>query len=217
MKTLTSDDLKLMESRYRARLVNSLSGVKSANLIGSIDKEGRENLSIVSSCFHLGADPALMGLIFRPAIVERHTFENILETGVYTINHVNGEIIQKAHQTSARYSKNVSEFEATHLTSVFENNFNAPFVKEANVQLGLKLKERIHLEVNKTELIIGEIVLIRLSEDILKDDGFVDLVSANSVGVTGLDCYHSINKGDRLSYAKVDLPVTKLNLDGEKL
>lgn len=214
MKTIKSDDLKLMESRYRARLINSLSGVKSANLIGSIDSKGNENLSIVSSCFHLGANPALMGIIFRPAVVERHTFENILETGVFTLNHVHENIFEQAHQTSARYGREESEFEKTGLTSLYAENFSAPFVKESNIQLGLTLRENIHLEVNKTELIIGEIKIIRLNEEVIMPDGFVDIVSAGSVGVSGLDCYHQIIEGARLSYAKPDRPVKKLTKKG---
>ncbi|HBF47730.1 MAG TPA: flavin oxidoreductase, partial [Shewanella frigidimarina] len=45
--------------------------------------------------------------------VPRHTFENIMQTGLYTINHVNQSIYEQAHQTSARYDKDESEFEAT--------------------------------------------------------------------------------------------------------
>ena len=57
---IKADDLAQMEKRYRAQLINSLSGIKSANLVGTINKDRQTNLSIVSSVFHLGADPALM-------------------------------------------------------------------------------------------------------------------------------------------------------------
>ena len=56
---IESREIIEMESRYRAHFINSLSGFKSANLVATVDKKGLENLSIVSSCFHLGADPAL--------------------------------------------------------------------------------------------------------------------------------------------------------------
>ena len=214
MKLIKSEELKQMESRYRARLVNSLSGIKSANLIGTIDGKGNENLSIVSSCFHLGSDPALMGVIFRPAIVERHTFENILEKGIFTLNHVNDSIFEQAHQTSARYKREETDFEKTGMTSLFIENFGAPFVAEANIQIGLNFRKNVHLEVNKTELVIGEISIIRMKEELIMPDGFVDLVGAKSVGVTGLDCYHKIIEGERLSYAKPDRPVKKLTKEG---
>ena len=214
MKILSSD-LNQMETRYRATLINSLSGVKSANLVGTVDGKKNENLSIVSSCFHLGANPALMGLIFRPAEVERHTFENIMEMKFFTLNHVNQTIIEKAHQTSARYPKEISEFKATGLQSVYLDQFKAPFVKEANIKIGLQLVQNIHLEVNKTEFVIGEIKFIELPEKILMPDGFVDIVTAESIGVTGLDSYHRLFPGDRYSYAKPDRPLKKLNLNGQ--
>jgi len=212
---ITTTDLNKMESRYRARLVNCLSGVKSANLIGTVDLNQQENLSIVSSCFHLGANPALMGLIFRPAVVERHTFENIISTRYFTINHVSKVNIEKAHQTSARFDKDVSEFQATGLTSVYKDDFHAPFVKEAVIKIGLELRQSIHLEINKTELVIGEIKMIDLPNELLMPDGFVDIVGAETIGVTGLDSYHSLFEGQRYSYAKPDVPLKKMNLQGE--
>ncbi|EGU57164.1 flavin reductase domain protein FMN-binding protein, partial [Vibrio nigripulchritudo ATCC 27043] len=102
-KGYSKSDIGEMEDRFRARFINSLSGYKSANLIGTIDNNGQHNLSIVSSVFHLGANPPLLGMIVRPHSVSRHTLENIVETGHYTINSVCREVYQQAHQTSARY------------------------------------------------------------------------------------------------------------------
>ena len=46
-----------------------------------------KRICIVSSAVHIGANPPLMAIIFRPATVQ-NTFENIKETEVFTINHV---------------------------------------------------------------------------------------------------------------------------------
>ena len=123
-----------LENRYRAHLINSLSGFKSANLIGTQDSNGQTNLAIVSSVFHLGAHPPLVGMIIRPHSVPRHTLENLLATKQYTINHVNKDIYNKAHQTSARYDKDESEFDATGLSTEYLNDFTAPFVKESKLK-----------------------------------------------------------------------------------
>ncbi|MCJ8275234.1 MAG: flavin reductase family protein, partial [Bdellovibrionales bacterium] len=48
------------------KLVNSLSGFKSANLVGTQSKDGQTNLAMFSSFFHLGANPPLMGFVLRP-------------------------------------------------------------------------------------------------------------------------------------------------------
>ena len=48
------EKIKGLEKIYRLNLINSCTGYKSANLIGSIDEEGKTNLAIFSSITHLG-------------------------------------------------------------------------------------------------------------------------------------------------------------------
>lgn len=197
-----SIDFQNMEKQYRTHLINCLSGAKSANLIGTIDQQGRENLSIVSSVVHIGADPALIAMVMRPHTVPRDTFENIQQTGFWTVNHVNSEIFHRAHQTSARYPKGVSEFTEVGLTPEYLNTFKAPYVTESNLKFGVELKEIIHLKINGTELVIGEIKHLIIPEKVLGKDGFIDLNLAGTVAVTGLDAYHELSALDRLPYAK---------------
>lgn len=199
---LTKQVIADLENRYRAHLINSLSGFKSANLVGTQDGNGQTNLAIVSSVFHLGAHPPLVGMIIRPHSVPRHTLENLLATKQYTINHVNKDIYNKAHQTSARYDKDESEFDATGLTTEYLNDFTAPFVKESKLKYALELKEHHHLTINGTELIIGEITDIYFDEACLQEDGFVDIEAIGTVAVSGLDSYHVTERLARLAYAK---------------
>jgi flavin reductase (DIM6/NTAB) family NADH-FMN oxidoreductase RutF len=202
--------LQQMEQRKRAMLINSIGGFKFVSLIGTIDEDNKTNLAIFSSLFHLGANPALIGFIMRPDSVDRHTLSNIMATKVYTINHINENIYKQAHQTSARYEKEVSEFEATGLTTSIKNNFTAPYVSESNIQMGVVLKERIDLTINGTILIIGEITQLYYPQDCICEDGFVDIEKANTITCSGLDSYHSTNKLSRLSYAKPDEETTTI-------
>lgn len=195
-------DLEAMESRYRAHFINSLAGFKSANLVGSIDAKGRNNLAIVSSVIHLGASPPLMGMVARPRNVERHTLENLIQTGFYTLNQVNSDIVEAAHQTSARYPRGNSEFHATGLTPVYGSVHPAPYVAESRLSIGLQLRERKPIELNNIEFIIGEILEVWLDSEALQADGFVDLELLGSVAIAGLDSYHRTQRIARLSYAK---------------
>lgn len=199
-----------LEKQKRVHLINSLGGFKSVALVGTSDEVGNTNLSIFSSFFHLGANPPLIGLIFRPSPPERDTMRNILETGFYTINHINESIFKKAHQTSARYEKGVSEFDATGLKSEFKNDFFAPFVAESKVQLGIEFKQKIDISINNTTMIVGEIVQIYIPENCLLEDGFIDIEKANTITCSGLDSYHKTIQLDRLSYAKPDKEITSL-------
>jgi len=199
---ITEIDLLQMEQRYRANFINSLTGFKSVSLIGTIANNRQKNLAIFNSIVHLGAHPPLLGMVIRPDSVDRHTLQNILETGYYTINHVREEMIEKAHQTAARYPKSISEFDAVGLEDEVINNFPAPFVQEASIKIGVEFKEKVPLTINGTIFVIGEIKQVSLPQEVVQSDGFVDLVKAGTITNSGLDSYHLVLGGDRLPYAK---------------
>jgi len=206
------DQLMSMDLRYRAAFINSLSGFKSVALIGSTDKDGQTNLAIFNSFVHIGANPPFIGFISRPDSVDRHTLSNILETGQYTINHIHEAIYQQAHQTSARYPREQSEFDATHLTVEFKGDHKAPFVKESHIQLGIEFKEEIKITSHNTVLIVGEINHVYFPTNCLCEDGYLDIEKASSITCSGLDSYHKTERLARLSYAKPNLPITSIPL-----
>jgi flavin reductase (DIM6/NTAB) family NADH-FMN oxidoreductase RutF len=207
---ITYEQMMNMEKQERVHFVNSLGGFKSIGLIGTQNKIGQTNLAIVDSIIHIGSNPPLFGMIFRPGVVERHTLENILETGFYTINHINENIFKQAHQTSARYDREISEFEATELNPEYKNDFFSPFVEESHVQLAMEFKEKINLSINNTVLVIGEVKAVYFPEDCLQKDGFLDIEKAESITCSGLDSYHKTTRIDRLSYAKPDKIITSI-------
>jgi flavin reductase (DIM6/NTAB) family NADH-FMN oxidoreductase RutF len=209
-KYFSNEVIMNMEKQERVHFINSLGGFKSVSLLGTINSEGQTNLGIFSSIFHIGASPALIGLIFRPSPPERDTLRNIEETGLYTINHINETMYRQAHQTSARYDAAISEFDVTGLSAEYKNNFKAPFVAESNVQFGVVFKERIDLAINNTIMIIGEIKEVYAPENCIGEDGFIDLEKANTITCSGLDSYHKTVQLDRLSYAKPDKKISSL-------
>ena len=201
-----------LEKRERAALINSITGFKSLNLIGTCNQKGNTNLAIFNSVIHLGANPALMGFIIRPDSVERHTLSNIEETGVFTINHVNAKNYQQAHQTSARYPTDISEFDACLFTAEYKNNFVAPFVDGCSISIGLSFQQRIDIELNGTILVIGKIEQLYFPADAWCEDGYVDIEKAGTIACSGLDSYHQTNRISRLSYAKVDKTPAEVSL-----
>jgi flavin reductase (DIM6/NTAB) family NADH-FMN oxidoreductase RutF len=210
IREFNSQDIEEMETRFRASFINSLGGFKSAVMIGTRNKEGQENLAIFNSLIHIGANPALCAFIVRPDVSPRHTLENILETGFYTLNHLNEEIYEAAHQSSARYDRHQSEFEATGLSPYYKADFYAPFVAQSQVRMGCEFVQRINIELNGTSLIIGKIVKVLVPKESILDDGFVDIEKAGSVTVSGLDSYHLTKRLSRLSYAKTNKKPEKI-------
>jgi len=200
MKSFDKASILEAESFFRRDLINSLSGYKSLNLIGTKSKSGITNLSPFSQVFHIGATPPLVGILFRPHTVERHTLENILETGFFTLNHVTAEFYKQAHQTAARYEG--SEFEATGLEEFYIEGVYAPFVASSPLQVGCQLVEFQTLQVNGSVMVIGSIEYIRVDEKGLRADGSLDLNALGTVTVSGLDEYHIGKRLAKLSYPK---------------
>ena len=207
-KYFSSNDILAMEKQKRVHFINSIGGFKSVSLLGTVDQYGKTNLAVFSSLVHIGANPALVAHIFRPSPPERDTLSNLLETGFYSVNHINETIYKKAHQTSARYDKDISEFEAAGLTPVYKNDFKAPFVGESSVQIGIEFREKIDIKINNTTMVIGEIVQVYFPENCLCKDGFLDIEKSNSITCSGLDSYHVTKRLERLSYAKPNQIVT---------
>jgi len=189
MTHYSKTDIEDLEHLFKINLVNSCSGYKSANLIGTQSKNGNSNVAVFSSLTHMGSSPALFGFFLRPNTVPRNTYENIKETGFYTINHIHETIIADAHHTSAKYDKKISEFDMTSLKSEYKNNFHAPFVQTSPIQMGMKYVEEYSIKANNTILIVGEVQDLYFSENLIQKDGFIDLSQGKVAAINSLDGY----------------------------
>ncbi len=202
IKTFTYKELMQLPSRYRGQLLNKVSGLKPANLIGTLSKTGQTNLAVFNSVVHIGANPPYIGFILRPTTVERHTHENIKETGVYTINQITTAIHQQAHQTSAKYDRSISEFEAVGLREHYHLDFPAPFVTESPIKIGLRFEEEHYIKCNDTRLVIGRVEHLQLPEAAIAEDGSINLAEQDGVAIGGLDSYYSVDLLGRYGYAE---------------
>ena len=200
----TKEDIEQLDRIMRLKIMNSSTGIKPANLIGTIDTMGQTNLAIFSSVVHLGSNPALLGFISRPRTAEvGHTYKNILENGYYTINHIHPEFIKNAHYTSAKFDAEISEFERCGLTEQYIKSFTAPFVKESSFKIGLRFKDAIDIELNDTVLMIGEIEYIILPDEAMVDND-IDIEATNAVGISGLNSYYSLRKIEKHPYVRIN-------------
>ena len=210
----TKSEIKDLNRIKRLRLMNSITGIKSANLIGTISEKGNTNLAIFSSVVHLGSDPALIGFVMRPSNdVKRDTLNNILETKHFTINHVNSNFVENAHYTSLNFKQDQSEFEYCNLESFYINNYLPPFVKESKVKIGLKLNEIIPIKSNGCKFIIGEVEHVLIDDSVdLMPEGSINLEESNSIGVGGLNSYYVMSKITELPFPRLSItPASGMN------
>tara|TARA_X000000950_G_scaffold227258_1_gene274352 strand:+ start:3385 stop:4008 length:624 start_codon:yes stop_codon:yes gene_type:complete len=196
-------DIDQMDKIFRLNLINSCTGFKSANLLGTKSLNGVSNVAVFSSITHLGSSPPLIGFILRPTTVPRDTYRNIKDTGVFTANHIYSDIIEDAHHTSAKYPDEVSEFTKTGLEEEFLGDFPAPFVKGAKIRLGCRFLNEYEIKENNTLLLVSAIEHVFIADqDIQQEDGWLKLENANTVAINGLDGYAITSLLDRYAYAR---------------
>jgi len=199
----TKEDIEKLDTVTKLKIINSVTGIKPANLVGTINEKGQTNLAVFSSIVHLGSSPALLGFISRPRSRDAgHTYKNIEENGHYTINHIHPDFVKQAHYTSAKFDAEISEFDRCKLTEEYKGSCKAPFVKESTFKMGMTFKEAINIKLNGTVLIIGEIDYLIMPDDAIVE-GDIDLEVTNSVGISGLNSYYSLKKIERHPYVRV--------------
>ncbi len=121
MITFEKKDIEKLPHLNKINLINSATGYKSANLIGTKSRDGISNLAIFSSVTHFGSAPAIYGFVLRPTTVRRNTYDNIMESGIFTLNPVFEEYIADAHHTSAKYPIEISEFDKTNFEEEYKD------------------------------------------------------------------------------------------------
>ncbi len=198
----TQQDIDALNHLFKINLINSCSGYKSANLISTKATDGTTNVAVFSSVTHMGSSPALFGFFLRPNTVPRNTYDNIKETGFYTINHIQETFIEDAHHTSAKYSEEISEFNMTSLTADYKHDFPAPFVRTSPVQMAMKYVEEYPIKSNNTILLVGEVQDLYFEDNLLQKDGFIDLSKGKIAAINGLDGYTIPILKERFGYQR---------------
>ena len=199
--TLTDKDWSAYPSRAFAAWFNQLEGMRSPVVIGSCDADGLANAAIFNSLTHVGARPPLLGFVLRPLTVERDTYDNIKESRFYTVNHVDRALRDRAHQTSAKYPRPTSEFEACEIP-LTEARGSVPYVRNSPVGMLLEFVEEHFVAANDTVFVVGRVRELRIA----KNFAFGSPIDWGEVGgqvVSGLYDYYDVRHGATLEYARV--------------
>jgi len=201
-KSWSKKTIEELPKKHRLHLINSISGYKPANLIGSRSKEGVENLAIFSSVVHLGSDPALLGFILRPTTVPRDTFKNLLDSKFVTINHISESFFKQAHETSLSFPEAINEFNEVGLTPTYKNGFYAPFVAESVVSIGCQYVNHYPIEENGTILVVLSVEEIHCDKEVVEKDCFIRLDKGGVLTINGLDGYAKPQFIERIPYKR---------------
>ena len=198
----SKEDILGLDRVNRINLINSVTGVKPANLIGSKSEEGYENLAIFSSVVHIGSDPALLGFVMRPQKYQKSdTYKNITSTSFFSLNSISKSMIKNAHYTSAKIPFDQSEFDKMQIEKEYIDGFHAPFVKDSIIRVGLALKKEIVLP-NECVMIIGDIMLVSINDTVVEDSGHIDFDKSELAGISGVDTYYSLTNREKMPYVE---------------
>lgn len=201
MLKISKEEFQSFSSRRRATFINSVSGFRSLFLVGTKSLTGIDNLAPFNSIVHIGSNPAYLGCIARPKSDEHQTLLNIEETKFFTLNSVSKEMVERAHQCSAKYSATESEFDQVGFDRAASAGI-APYVSGSPIQISLSLASIIPIPLNGTSLVIGAVEEIILNGIEIEPDGFVNLEALGTLTCIGLDSYHTTEQLVRLPYAE---------------
>lgn len=201
-KQYSLEDILDMERAFCRDFMNTISGYRSCHLLGTLSYKEVPNLGVFNSITHIGATPPHLGFIMRPLTVPRQTYHNIKAQGCFTLNQVTQDMMHQAHQASAKYEPDHSEFEAVGLQPHYTGLHPAPYVKESPIKLGLELVEEHHIQANGALFIVGKVIEVIVDESLVAEDGHILLEKAGILSVAGLDSYYLPELIDRLDYPR---------------
>jgi len=170
-------------------------------LLGTQSEVGITNLAVMNSIVHVGASPPLVGMVFRPLTVPRHSYENIKHSTFYTLSSIQSEYLDPSHQASAKYAADESEFDKAGLTEDYTLSSEVPAVRESAIQMVLKWHEEHTLE-NGCIFMVGAIKKFKIDSQYILADGQIDHEAIGTLGALGLNTYYRMPKGIFKEYAR---------------
>jgi flavin reductase (DIM6/NTAB) family NADH-FMN oxidoreductase RutF len=186
-KEWSRSDLLGLDRRYRRDLINRVSGSRTVWLLTSRSLDGTANIGLFSQVVHIGANPPLMGVLFRPKTDWHHSLDNIEETKLYGLHAVHTDRWQNAHATSFAFKASQSEFDECGWSEEKMPESDLPIIKDSLARIVLEPKEIVHIRSNQCRMVVGHILSIQIREDQLDSDQLPR--PADWLNVSGLDLY----------------------------
>ena len=191
MRTILPADLS-----HRDRHQLLLSGVapRPIAFVGSVDEEGRPNLSPYSFFNAFASKPPIVAI--GPAIAARtgqpkDTWLNILATKECTISAVSYAMVHSMNVAAAPYPPDVDEFIKAGFTKAASELVKAPYVAESPYAMECKLIESLELGRDvggNGNLMLLEVVAFHVSDSVMDGDR-VDPGKMDLVGRMGFSHY----------------------------
>ncbi len=164
-------------------------------VIGTYNVDMEPNVMTASFGGIVSAAPPALGVSIRKATL---TYENIIRSKVFTISIPSENYIKEMDYFGLVTGKNNSKFLDTGLTATKGTFVDAPYVEEFPINIECKLIKTI--ELGSHIQFIGEIVEVKISEEVVDEKGNSDIAKLKPILFVGNDrSYYGL--GDKLGNA----------------
>ena len=174
-----------MSAREQYEMMTSLIVPRPIAWVSTRSVDGVANLAPFSFFAGLSADPMLLAISIgmrgdRP----KDTLANIRATGAFCVNLVTMEHLDAMNQSAGDYAPGESEFDATGLEMAEATAISAPYVAAAPAVMECRWFREVSLAPASTALILGEVLAVRLRDDVQLEPGThcVDTAGLQPVG-----------------------------------
>jgi len=185
-------DPAALDPRQRYHLITSLVVPRPIAWISTRAVDGRRNLAPFSYFNALSSSPMLVGAsVGRRRDGVKDTLANIRQTGVFVVNLVGEQNLETMVRSSGEWSPDIDEFEEAGVRAEDASTVDAPIVADAAAVFECRLFREVDLGSSPNVLVIGEVMALRLGEELVYDRQryHVDVGSLRPVGRLGLDEY----------------------------
>lgn len=159
-------------------------------IIGSYDDQERPNIMTAAWAGICCSHPASMAVSLREAT---YTHGNIVRHKAFTINVPSVSHVKEADYVGTCSGRDKDKFVATGLTPVKSELVNAPYVKEFPLIVECQLTHTIELGLHTQ--FIGEILDVKVDEDVLDDKGMPDVARVDPfIFAPGSQGYHRVGE-----------------------
>ncbi len=139
-------------------------------VVGSYDKAGRPNAMTVAWGGICCSQPPCAGISLRKAT---YSYGNIVARKAFTINIATEQYVKEADYIGIATGKKADKFATTGLTPVKSDLVDAPYIKEFPFILECRLIRTVKIGLHTQ--FIGEILDVKVDEDMLGVDGLPDI------------------------------------------
>lgn len=153
--------------------------------VSSTSPDGVDNLAPFSFFNIASVSPPV--LFFAPLKFDhrkpdrfKDTPRNIHESREFVVNVVTQPLLEAMNETSARLPAGESEFDRAELTRGESTVVSPPRVEEAAISFECTLYDEV--PIGRSTCIFGEVVHAHVDDDLLTEDGKMDVQRVNAVG-----------------------------------